>query len=225
MFVFRALKVYKFTSTTYPFSGRNRYHEWCVTEGGNPGPSWTYAQNVLRHVKHQCRHTEYWNLVWTSPSIGYREWQSGGAEIWGRRALEFGFFFKRLTAEQYEPWANLSLKLPTAVWITPRFPHCFSTWTNKTYRNTIYTWEMAAEGNCCFCSPTSNTGHTHVLKRINLQQGTGNISLKFFGKLIMEVTVPFFSSKAIRSSFPHLPHFYLKVTKITNMCMTVGNSS
>lgn len=148
--------------------------------------------------------------------------QGSGAEgLWS-----LAFFFKQLTAEQYEPWASLVLKLPTAVWITPRFPHCFSTWTNKTYRNTIYTWETAAEGNCCFCSPpTSNTGHTHVLKRINLQQGTGNISLKFFGKLITEITVPFFSSKAIRSSFPHLPHLYLKVTKITNMCVTVGNSS
>lgn len=59
---------------------------------------------------------------------------------------------------------------------------------------------------------------------MNLQQGTGKISVKLFEKLIMEITVPSFSSKAIRASFPRL-HFYFKVTKITNTCVAVWNST
>lgn len=59
---------------------------------------------------------------------------------------------------------------------------------------------------------------------MNLQQGTGKISVKLFEKLIMEITVPSFSSKAIRASFPRL-HFYFKVTKITNKCVAVWNST
>lgn len=40
----------------------------------------------------------------------------------------------------------------------------------------------------------------------------------------MEITVPSFSSKAIRASFPRL-HFYFKVTKITYKCVAVWNST
>lgn len=206
-------------NTTHPLDDGSRHNEWCVTEGGNTGPSSAYAQNVLCHIKHQCRHTVLQSgldkpLHWLTGKGKGVEQGSGAERVWS-------LFFSQAT-HCWTVWTTgqLGLKLSTATWIAPRFPHCFPIWTRKTYRNTIYTWRMAAEDNCCFCSPpTSNTGHTNVLKRMNLQQGAGKISLKFSGKLIMKITVPSFSSKAIRASFPHLPHLYWKVTEITNICV------
>lgn len=184
-----------------------------MTEGGNTGPSWAYVQNVLNHIKHQwsTQSTGIW--CGQAAALPNRERQSGGEGIWGRRGLEFVLLFFQAT-QCWAVWAtgHLGLKLSAVIWIVPRFPHCFSTWTSKMYRNTIYTWEMAAGDNCFSVLSTSNTGHKNVLKRMNLQQGTGKTSLKIFGKLIVEITVPVFSSKATRASFPRLPHFYLKVT-------------